>query len=248
MKNKLFAEMIGKQEPTKKWLFLPISFIFHTFIIVTMIVGPLLTADSQLPPVKTINIIITQPHTLSMPVGSSGSRSSKSKLKEESGSRRPKPVKLAQANILTEPVEIPEKIEVEDFVDFADNRGMGDGHVEGAPDSTGEVPGALPGNGVDKPGPIRNLRVEQIPRLIKKVSPVYPELALKARIQGTVIIEAETDSYGRVTTIKVMAGPGLLIDAAVEAVKKWVYEPYIINGFPRAVSFSVTLEFTLKRR
>jgi protein TonB len=150
--------------------------------------------------------------------------------------------------VLTEPVEIPDKIADEDFFDIAGNNGNENSDIEGALESTGNTPGALPGNGSDNSAPINNLRVEQIPRLIKKVTPLYPEIALKARIMGKVIIEAETDIYGRVTTVKVISGPGLLTDAAVEAVKKWVYEPYIINGFPRPVRFTVNLEFTLKHR
>jgi len=248
MKNRLFSDMTGKQKPTKKWLFLPISFIFHAFIIAAMVVTPLLTADSQLPQIKTVDVMITQPHTLSLPVGSSQSRGTGRKLTRQPGNARKKPAKPALPNVLTEPMDIPDKIEEEEFFDIGHNYGSGDSLIEGALDSSGDTPGALPGDGRDNSGPIRHLKVEQIPRLIKKVTPVYPEIALKARIQGKVVIEAETDIYGRVTTVKVIAGSGLLTEAAVEAIKKWVYEPYIINGFPRVVRFTVTLEFTLKHR
>ncbi len=247
MKNKLFAEMTGKQKPTGRWLFLPVSFIFHTIIIAAVVVTPLLTTDSQLPPIKTIYVMITQPQTLSLPVGSSRSRSTRDKL-NRGGINREKRVKPVQSTVLTEPVEIPDKIEEDEFFDIGGNYGNGNSDILGALESTGDTPGALPGNGSDNSGPIRNLKVEQIPRLIKKVTPQYPEIALKARVQGRVIIEAETDIYGRVTTVKVIAGLGLLTAAAVEAVRKWVYEPYIINGFPRPVRFTVTLEFTLKHR
>ena len=248
MKNKLFAEMTGKKRPVRRWLFLPVSFIFHTIIITAMVVAPLLTADSQLPPIKTINVMIAQPQTLSLPVGSSRSRRTGSKINRNPVIERSKPVRSAQSNVLTEPVDIPDKIEEEDFFDIGDDFGNGTSAIDGALESTGKTPGALPGDGSDNSGPIHNLRVEQIPRLIKKVTPVYPEIALKARIRGKVIIEAETDIYGKVTTVKVIAGSGLLIDAAVAAVKKWVYEPYIINGFPRPVRFTVNLEFTLRHR
>lgn len=248
MKNKLFAEMIGKQRPTKKWLFFPVSFSLHMLIIVALVVTPLLTADSQLPPIKTINVKITTPETLSLPVGRSGPSRSRRTLGEESGKSRVKPEKPVQSNVLTEPVKIPDEIEEKDFIDFGDNYGYGNNEIEGALESSGNIPGALPGKGSNKPGPIRKLRVEQIPRLIKKVKPGYPDLALRTRTQGRVIIEAETDIYGRVTRTKVISGNPLLDPAALEAVKQWVYEPYIVNGLPRPVRFTVTLEFTLKRR
>jgi protein TonB len=191
--------------------------------------------------------MITQPHSLSLPVGSS-SRRTGDRFNRKPAVGSAQPVKPIQPTVLTEPVEIPDKIADEDFFDIAGNNGNENSDIEGALESTGNTPGALPGNGSDNSAPIHNLRVEQIPRLIKKVTPLYPEIALKARIMGKVIIEAETDIYGRVTTVKVISGPGLLTDAAVEAVKKWVYEPYIINGFPRPVRFTVNLEFTLKHR
>lgn len=247
MKKLLFEDMIEKQKPTKKWLFLPISFVFHIFVITALVVAPLLDAEAQLPPIKTIEVMIISPNTLSMPVGRGNATRARGSVAEDTGGGRKNPGKPIRSNVLTEPVEIPDEIKEEDFIDFdsyfVDSSDHGD-FVPGAPDG---IPGAPPGDGPKKNTPLKLLKVEQIPKLIKKVSPVYPELALKARIQGTVVIEAETDIYGRVIKTQVISGPGILTDAALEAVKKWIYEPYIINGFPRPVRFSVTIEFTLKR-
>lgn len=248
MKKLLFEDMIEKQKPTKKWLFLPISFVFHTFVITALVVAPLLDAEAQLPPIKTIEVMITSPDTLSMPVGRGNSTRARGSVGKDTGGGRKNPRKPIQSNVLTEPVEIPDEIKEEDFIDFDSYNWDGIETVEGAPGIEDGVRGALPpGDGSKKNAPLKLTRVEQVPRLIKKVSPVYPELALKARIRGTVVIEAETDIYGRVIKTQVISGPGILTDAAVEAVRKWIYEPYIINGFPRPVRFSVTIEFTLKR-
>ena len=83
------------------------------------------------------------------------------------------------------------------------------------------------------------------PRLLRRITPDYPQPALKSRITGRVIVEAETDVYGRVIRCKASSGHALLIRAAEEAVKKWLYEPYIINGIPRPVRFVVEIHFTL---
>jgi len=85
------------------------------------------------------------------------------------------------------------------------------------------------------------------PRLIKQVPPQYPIGAVKARIEGVVRIEAVTDIYGRVMKINVIAGHLLLRSAAVQAVKQWVYEPYIINGLPKPVMFIVSVHFRLNK-
>lgn len=248
MKKVIFEDMIEKQKPTKKWLFLPVSFIFHTLVITAMVVAPLLNADAKLPPIKTIEVMITSPDTLSMPVGRGDSPRAQGGINDKPHVDRDKPRKPVQSNVLTEPVTIPDEIEEPDFADFDTYPGDDDGYIIGAPGDPNGVEGApLPGAGFKKNAPPKLIRVEQVPKLIKKVSPPYPELALKARIQGTVIIEAETDIYGRVKRSKVLSGPGILTDAALEAVRKWIYEPYIINGFPRPVRFVVSIEFTLKR-
>jgi protein TonB len=84
------------------------------------------------------------------------------------------------------------------------------------------------------------------PKLIKEVSPVYPEIARQARVEGVVIIEATTDIYGRVSHWKVLRSIPLLDQSAIDAVRQWVYEPMIINGRPRGVIFTVTVRFQLK--
>ncbi len=83
------------------------------------------------------------------------------------------------------------------------------------------------------------------PKLIKKVEPVYPESARKAEIEGVVIIEATTDVYGRVKKVKILRSIPELDQAATDAVKQWVYEPKIIDGKPRGVIFTVTVQFKL---
>ena len=83
------------------------------------------------------------------------------------------------------------------------------------------------------------------PKLIKEVEPVYPKIARQARVEGVVIAEATTDVYGQVIEVKVLRSVPLLDQAAVDALKQWVYEPMVINGTPRPVTFTVTLQFTL---
>ena len=78
------------------------------------------------------------------------------------------------------------------------------------------------------------------PRLIKKIMPLYPEIAQKSHVQGSVILEAVTDISGRVAKVRVITGHPLLQVAAIQAVQQWVYEPYIINGYPKAVVFTVS--------
>lgn len=90
------------------------------------------------------------------------------------------------------------------------------------------------------------------PKLIKKVEPVYPEEAKKAGIEAELILGVYADYEGKVITAEVLnidpsfkAGSkiGLLYKAATDAVKQWEFEPMIINGRPRRVIFTVTVNF-----
>jgi TonB family protein len=71
---------------------------------------------------------------------------------------------------------------------------------------------------------------------------------LKAHIQGNVVINATTDIYGRVIQAQVINGHPLLRQAALTAIRQWVYEPYILNGVPRPVRFTVVVKFNLNNR
>jgi len=85
------------------------------------------------------------------------------------------------------------------------------------------------------------------PKLIKRVEPVYPEEARKEGIGGIVILEARTDEQGGVEAVRVVKSESSLLNqAAVEAVKQWKYEPFIKEGKPRRLVFSVTVKFMLK--
>jgi TonB family protein len=92
---------------------------------------------------------------------------------------------------------------------------------------------------------VKRLNASQAPKKIKDVKPVYPETALKEKIQGVVMGVIETDIYGRVRQAEVISGHPLFNDAALAAVKQWVYEPYIVDGTPTPVSFTFTVSFLL---
>jgi periplasmic protein TonB len=83
------------------------------------------------------------------------------------------------------------------------------------------------------------------PKPIIQVHPDYPPLARQAHIQGQVQIDAVLDEQGNVVEVKVVSGPPLLYQAAVDALKRWKYEPTNLNDQPVAVQMIVTISFTL---
>src|SRR5262252_4825785 len=81
--------------------------------------------------------------------------------------------------------------------------------------------------------------------LIRKVPPTYPPLARQARIQGTVILQAQISKTGDIEKLQLISGHPMLAPAAIEAVKQWKYKPYLLNGEPVEVETQVQVNFTL---
>ena len=82
-------------------------------------------------------------------------------------------------------------------------------------------------------------------KLVRKVDPVYPPLAAQARIQGIVKLQVTIGKNGQVQNAMVISGHPLLVPAALEAVKQWVYRPTLLNGAPTEVTTEVEVPFTL---
>ena len=94
--------------------------------------------------------------------------------------------------------------------------------------------------------PIRVSGTIQEGKLIHRVDPIYPKLAIQTRVSGTVILEATIDEEGSVTDLKILEGHPLLNEAAYNAVKQWKYMPTLIGGEPVTVLASVTVIFRIR--
>jgi protein TonB len=83
-------------------------------------------------------------------------------------------------------------------------------------------------------------------KLISSVSPVYPSLAKNQHVSGDVRVDALIDANGRVTTMKVISGPTLLHQAAMDALRQWKYQPAALDGKAVPMHLTVTLQFRLQ--
>ena len=81
-------------------------------------------------------------------------------------------------------------------------------------------------------------------RLLRKVNPAYPVQAREARLQGAVVLDVLINKNGKVGQVRVLSGHPLLNQAAVQAVKAWVYEPFRLNGEPIDAETQVTVKFS----
>ncbi len=121
---------------------------------------------------------------------------------------------------------------------------------EDQPDSNAEgLNAGLAGGNAQPSAPVTPLPVGgdvKQAKLISSVPPIYPALARNQHISGNVQIDALIDANGRVTTMKVVSGPTLLQQAAMDALKQWKYQPAMLDGKPVAMHLTVTLQFRLQ--
>lgn len=88
-------------------------------------------------------------------------------------------------------------------------------------------------------------RAEAQEHLVKRIEPDYPPLAKAARIQGKVLLKATISKDGDVTAVNVVSGHPMLIPSAVEAVKKWHYKPFLVDGQAAIVRTEIEVPFSL---
>src|SRR5215469_8402932 len=82
-------------------------------------------------------------------------------------------------------------------------------------------------------------------QIVKKVDPEYPKLARMARVEGVVMLKATISPEGRVTNVIVISGQPLLIPAALDAVKQWQYQPFVVDGQAATVKTTIQVPFSL---
>jgi len=164
---------------------------------------------------------------------------------------------------LTMPIAIPKKIPVPSAVPEAASdivAGVAGGVAGGVPG--GQIGGLLGGmvesagpaappppppvaEAVVSSGPLHVGGEVKPPRELYKPPPKYPLLAVQARIEGDVQIDALIDKDGKVVQARAISGPGVLIPAALEAVKHWKYQPTYLNGVPWPIELTVHVTFSL---
>ncbi|MCU0276232.1 MAG: energy transducer TonB [Acidobacteria bacterium] len=238
----------SRRRRLRKTLTLFLSLTVHAAAVAAIIVVPLLRAEARLPGFKVMDAaLISAPIVPGVPPGPA--RSGKPAAGPAGIEKGPKnPTFAARPRGFLAPVEIPTEIVDENPAELLPADPGGPGVDGGTGDGTkpwiiGEeiIPGEV------KP-PATAMMTIRPPRLIKRVNPAYPPVALAARVAGAVVIAAVTDIYGRVRQARVVSGHALLSGAALEAVREWLYEPYLVNGIPRPVSFTVTVSFSLETR
>lgn len=151
--------------------------------------------------------------------------------------------------MLTVPRQIPRFIT---FIERPEQTPIG--ALPGSGDANG-VPGGLPDvfntrhavavahPDVKAPVRVPSTIVEGL--LIRKVVPTYPPIGIAMRQQGTVVLAATISKSGTIENLRAVSGPAVLQQAAIDAVRRWAYRPYLLNGQPVEVETTINVIFSL---
>jgi len=216
-----------------------LSLVFHAGLAFALVVLPLLAADAL--PIQNASVVTLGPLALAPPPPPPARIPSHRLLERPAATVDPR---LA----FVEPA-VPAEPEPDDFLGSGDSAGIHDGVEGGDPNGVigsviGELPTSMP------PPPPRVVRINSgiaPPRLVRRVEPAYPAIAVAARLSARVELEAEVDVRGEVASVHVERGHPLFDEAAVAAVRQWRYQPLLLNGEPTAFILAVTVRFDLQR-
>ena len=87
-------------------------------------------------------------------------------------------------------------------------------------------------------------RSEGMNAALSKVQPEYPPIAKQLKIQGIVELEAVVAPSGEVEKVNILSGSPVLTKPSVEALKKWTFKPFTVDG--KAVTAEVPVSFSFK--
>jgi len=233
----------GKLKTKRGWTSI-VSFLLQFMIIGVMVLIPLIFTEA-LPKTVTLGFLVAPPPPPPPPPPAAAPV---------------KVVKVIQTDIvngqLRTPTKIPQKVQMIKEEEAPPPVMASAGVVGGVP---GGVPGGSMGGVIGSvlsstPVAVPKIATPQRVRvsagvtqglLVRKVNPTYPPLARQARIQGTVVLQAQISKTGDIENLQLISGHPMLAPAAIEAVKQWKYRPYLLNGEPVEVETQVQVNFTL---
>jgi protein TonB len=216
-----------------------LSIAAHVAIAAVVVIVPLMASDVLPTPRTVIGAFAAQPAAPPPPPPSAAPAPASRPARAETSSPGAAPI-TAPDSIVPETAPTTSSV-------LGTEGGVDGGLPDGVVGRPGVVPGAPPAPpppAVTQPLPVGG-RIRE-PARVRHVPPVYPAIAQQARVEGVVIIEAIIGVDGRVQQARVLRSKPLLDEAALAAVRQWIFTPTLLNGNPVPVIMTVTVNFTLR--
>jgi protein TonB len=219
-----------------------ISVALHTLLIAAIVIVPLLYYD-VMPETSVLKAFFVAPLELAPPPPPPPPPAPAAKV----APKTPPRAEPVPSTAFIAPIEMPAEIKPEEGLDLGVEGGVPGGVEGGVPGGVvGGVVGGLPAEPPPAPQVVRVGGMVAAPKLLKRVEPIYPELAIASRAAATIILEAQVDVHGAVKTVRVLRGHPLFDEAALTAVRQWRYKPLLLNGQPTEFILTVTVLFNIR--
>ncbi len=249
--SRLFDDVLlgtsSLQRKRRTWAAL-LSFVVQCLLLGVLLIVPLMFTD-VLPQAQLLTFLVAPPPPPPPPPAAESAAKTVRRVESELANGR-----------LRAPTRIPQNVQMIHEEEAPPDLGGG-----GVP---GGVPGGIPGGQVGGviggilsstpgaatipklalPTPPKRIRVSQgvtEGRLIQKIEPKYPMIALAAHVQGQVVLSAVISKTGEIQNLELLSGHPLLVPAAIAAVQQWRYRPFLLNGEPVEVETIITVNFQL---
>ncbi len=216
----------------RKWYTVPVSLFSHAVVIATIVIVPIVAAP-YMP--NVLNHDEIEYITTKLPPPPPPPERRPTELKPVDN-RNAAPL-TAPDTITPEPAFAPEPFEVASPGLFVGGDNLD--RVLAPPPIVAPAPS--PQEPLRVGGTIRQ------PQKVRNVDPVYPQMAILARVEGVVIIEATIGANGRLIDARVLRGHHMLDKPALDAVLQWEFTPTLLNGVPVPVIMTVTVQFKLSK-
>jgi protein TonB len=242
-----------RPQSRRRWLSLPLAVGLHLAGLGAFALGSYWNVG-QVPDPQIADVFM-----LTLPPPLSGGGQKQPPRQPEHKAQTPAPKRTVQPDLKQMPDKPPapadERTEVDDPAPVGPATKDSTGPTgPGGPGGPGDGPGPVgPGGPSEEPGdgdsqPIRLSFGMTRPELIHQVQPRYTEIARRAAIQGTVIVEAVIDEEGRVTNVRLIRGLPMGLDReALEAIQQWRFKPAMSGGRAVKVYYTLTVNFSIQR-
>jgi protein TonB len=254
-------DLEAKKHPRRRrWTLFPLAIALHLVALVSFtFAGYWQVSEVPEPPTSDVLFVTMEPPPPPPPAG--GGRTPTPTVKPTvKPPTPPTPEQTVQPD--DTPEDLPDPVPGDQVADMETSGGHPDGvdggqeggQKDGVIGSTGTGPigsigigttTVLPAPAEDQP--IRVFGAVKRPEMLSGAQPRYTEPARRARIQGTVILEAVIDQKGRVTDLRVLKGLPLGLDqSALDAVRDWRFKPATLEGRPVRVFYTLTVNFQIQ--
>ena len=242
--------------PRQRWTTTALSAVGHVAVMIVLVLSTLYATDALPEPRETMAFFVAAPVPPPPPPAPPVAEPEPTRVKPvATRASAPRPAPVTARVPVAAPVEAPSSITPETGLEGGEftPSGIEAGFENGLP---GGVAGGILNGIITAPPPPPPARVAPVrvggdisaPRLIHRVAPEYPLIAVSAQMEGMVILEATVDGTGAVKETRVLRSHSVLDEAAIDAVQQWRYEPLMLNGRPMPFVLTVTVSFSLAGR